>query len=80
MWVTYLLFLYGFIPVVWPSQMNALLYWSNTVQLWSLPLLMVGQNVLGREARAQAIETHDAVIDELALLQGLVRELHKEEK
>jgi hypothetical protein len=72
MWMTYAFCLYGFIPVIWPSAMNTLLYWSNTVQLWSLPLLMVGQNVLGRAAERRAIETHDAVMEEL----GLLRDAH----
>lgn len=75
MWVTYLCFLYGFVPVLWPSEMNTLLYWSNTIQLWSLPLLMVGQNVLGRAAERRAVETHDAVMEELGLLRDAHREL-----
>ena len=83
MWMTYGFFLYGFIPVLFPSQMNHLLYWSNTVQLWSLPLLMVGQNVLGRTSDRQAKETHDTVMVELKLLNDnhsemaqLITELH----
>jgi hypothetical protein len=73
MWVTYALFLYGFIPVVLPNEMNSLLYWSNTIQLWSLPLIMVGQNVMGRASVRQAAETHDAVMESL----GLMREEHE---
>lgn len=68
MWTTYAFFAYGFLPVLLPGAMTALLYWSNTVQLWSLPLLMVGQAVLGRAAERQAKETHDAVIEELSLI------------
>jgi hypothetical protein len=74
MWTTYALFAYGFLPVLLPGAMAALLYWSNTVQLWSLPLLMVGQAVLGRAAERQARETHDAVMEEL----GLLRQAHGE--
>lgn len=70
MWTTYGMFLYGFLPVLIPSAMATLLYWSNTVQLWSLPLLMVGQAVLGRSAERQSRETHDAVIEELSLLRA----------
>jgi hypothetical protein len=70
MWTTYAFFAYGFLPILFPSAMNTLLYWSNTVQLWSLPLLMVGTAVLGRAAVAQAAETHDAVIEELQLLRA----------
>lgn len=56
MWATYLFFLYGFLPIFWPREMVPLLYWSNTVQLWSLPLLMVGQNVLGRAGERRDAE------------------------
>lgn len=88
--MTYAFFLYGFIPVVMPSSMTTALYISNTIQLWSLPLLMVGSNVLGRAAERRALETHDSVkeskatlLEEIALvredhaaLAGLVSELH----
>ena len=69
MWITYLFFLYGFLPVIFPANMDKFLYWSNTVQLWSLPLLMVGQNVLSRASEKRAQETHDCVMQELALVQ-----------
>ncbi|WP_051966890.1 hypothetical protein [Kitasatospora mediocidica] len=68
----YLLTLYGLLPLALPSAQTTLLYWSNCVQLIALPLLMVGQNVLGRAAEQRANETHDAVLDELALLRALV--------
>jgi hypothetical protein len=68
MWVTYIFFLYGFAPFLWPEAEGHLLYWSNTIQLWSLPLLMVGQNLLGRDAERRARETHDAVMEELRLM------------
>lgn len=48
MWTTYVFFLYGFLPLLFPGNMVAIMYWSSTVQLWALPLIMVGQNVLGR--------------------------------
>jgi len=71
MWMTYLFFFYGFIPVLFPKDMNTFLYWSNTVQLWSLPLIMVGQNVLDRVREKREQETHDAVMTELADLKRL---------
>lgn len=48
-WTAYLFFFYGFLPLFFPQQQIALLYWSNTVQLWSLPLIMVGTNLLNRK-------------------------------
>ena len=53
-WTAYLFFFYGFLPFLFPSQQIPLLYWSNTVQLWSLPLLMVGTNLLNRKYEIQA--------------------------
>ncbi|MDH6141168.1 membrane protein implicated in regulation of membrane protease activity [Kitasatospora sp. GP30] len=73
---TYLFFAYGFLPVLVPAWMATLLYWSNTVQLWSLPLLMVGQAVLGRAAERRSSETHDTVMEELGLIRELVNSQH----
>ena len=80
MGMTYLFFSYGFIPVIFPAAMTALLYWSNTVQLWSLPLIAVGTSVLGRAAVQQARETHDAVMEVLRMIRealALLREEHQ---
>ena len=35
MGMAYLFFFYGFLPLFFPNQEIHLLYWSNTVQLWS---------------------------------------------
>lgn len=72
MYTTYALFLYGFLPLLFPGLMVTLLYWSNTVQLWSLPLLMVGTAVTGRSVTRQAKETHDMVKKELALMKEML--------
>lgn len=68
MWAFYLLTVYGLLPLLFSGAINQLLYWSNCVQLVALPLLMVGQNILGRDAELRARETHDAVMEELNLL------------
>ncbi|MET8627923.1 hypothetical protein ABZW30_29990 [Kitasatospora sp. NPDC004669] len=68
MWACYALIVFSLLPLILPDQQAQLLYWSNCVQLVALPLLMVGQQVLGRAAERRANETHDAVIEELALL------------
>ncbi|MFB7905240.1 hypothetical protein ACFC1T_02260 [Kitasatospora sp. NPDC056076] len=68
MWACYALVAFSLLPLVFPDQQAQLLYWSNCVQLVALPLLMVGQQVLGRAAERRATETHDAVLEELALL------------
>jgi hypothetical protein len=51
---------------------------SNTVQLWGLPLLMVGQNVLARTAVRQAQETHDAVLEDRDLIREELQLLRAE--
>jgi hypothetical protein len=74
MWAFYVFLLYGVLPIVDPAHAFQYLNWSNWAQLWSLPLLMVGQSVLGRAAERRAAETHDAVMEEL----GLLRDAHAE--
>ena len=76
MWMTYLFFVYGFMPILIPKDMTTLLYWSNTVQLWSLPLLMVGQNVMGRSSEKRAQQDHETIMAEFREL----REMHAEQK
>ena len=71
MWVFYLFFLFAFVPILWPSSYDRALYWSNTVQLWALPLIMVGQHLLGRDSERRAQETHDAVMEEIKLLKQI---------
>lgn len=72
MWMFYAFFIYGLLPLIPQLQpyQNMLMYWSTWVQLWALPLLMVGQNVLERSAEKREQETHDAVMEEL----GIVKE------
>jgi hypothetical protein len=43
----YLFAVYGALGAVFTAEQVTLLYWSNWVQLWSLPLLAVGSAVLG---------------------------------
>ena len=75
MWAFYVLFVYGLLPTIFPGEMDRLLYWSNVIQLVALPLIMVGQNIQGRAAEQRAIETHDAVMEELALVREESAEL-----
>lgn len=61
MYVTYVFFCYGFLPLLFPGQEVNLLYWSNTVQLWALPALMVGQNLLNRTNERQNHRQYEMV-------------------
>ncbi|MFI8459018.1 hypothetical protein [Kitasatospora sp. NPDC085464] len=77
MWAAYALTMYGLLPLLLPAAQDRLLYWSNVIQLVALPLLMVGQTVLGRASERQAGETHDAVMEELSLLRQAHDELRQ---
>lgn len=52
MWICYAFMVYGLLPAfaLFHRHQEAFLYWSNWVQLWSLPLILVGTNILGRDA------------------------------
>ena len=65
MWVTYLFILYGLLPIWLTDKREVILYWSNFIQLFALPLLLVGTHLLGRTSEARSLETHDAVMAEL---------------
>ena len=63
----YLFVLYGALGAVIVKYQATLLYWSNWVQLWSLPLLMVGGIVLGMAHDKMSQQQFD---DTEALLHG----------
>ena len=78
MWMFYAFFIYGLLPLI-PALKpyeNAFFYWSGWVQLWALPLIMVGQIVLGRVAERRDQETHDAVMSALGEIHTISAELH----
>ena len=61
MWICYAFMVYGLLPAfaLFHAHQEAFLYWSNWVQLWSLPLILVGTNILGREAEERSRLDHD---------------------
>ena len=67
----YLCIAYSLIAALHPAWMDTMLYWSNAVQLAALPLLMVGSNLLGRDAERRAQEQY-------RMTQELVAGLHEE--
>jgi hypothetical protein len=85
MWMFYVFFIYGLLPLIPAlSQYQAtLMYWSTWVQLWALPLIMVGQQVISRETEVRDRETHDATMaelqsakDEVRMLKAILKEQH----
>jgi hypothetical protein len=80
MWTCYVFIIYGALGALFPQggrTQETLLYWSNWVQLWSLPLLMVGAVVISRTAdkRAQQQFTDvEAILHEQARMLELQRQ------
>jgi hypothetical protein len=61
MWICYAFMVYGFLPAfaIFRPHQDVFLYWSNWVQLWSLPLILVGTNILGRDAEERSKRDHE---------------------
>ena len=73
MWTFYAFVVYGALGAIFVAQQATLLYWSNWIQLWSLPLLMVGGLVLGKATDKRAQETYEdasAVLHEAQEIQA----------
>ena len=75
MWCAYAFVLLCIAPALFPAQQNNILYLSNCFQLIFLPLLMVGQNLMGRAAELRAQEDHDAIMAEFVIVKDLHAEL-----
>ena len=60
-WICYAFMIYGMLPAfaIFHPYQESFLYWSNWVQLWSLPLILVGTNILGRNAERRSQLDHD---------------------
>ena len=61
MWLCYVFAVLGVLPLlaIFRPHQDEFLYWSNWVQLWALPLILVGTNILGRDAERRAAEDHE---------------------
>jgi hypothetical protein len=61
MWICYVFMVYGLLPAfaIFHPYQASFLYWSNWIQLWSLPLILVGTNILGREAEKRSKLDHE---------------------
>jgi hypothetical protein len=92
MWTAYGFLIFGLLPAL-PAlhrYQDNFLYWSNCCQLLSLPLIMVGGNVLGRAAEQRSKADHQMLLDAvesltklhegraegMAVLTDLVQEMH----
>lgn len=57
----YLFVVYGALGAVFTAHQATLLYWSNWVQLWSLPLIAVGSGVIAIAANKMMKQQFDDV-------------------
>ena len=80
MWTFYACVVIGLIPVVIPTTESSLLYWSNFIQLIFLPVIMVGQDILGQGAKRQALEDHKRIKLILDDFNQAIEKHHKELK
>ncbi len=59
MWAFYCFAFLGLVPLVDPAHETTYLYWSNVIQLVSLPMLMVGTARVGARTRQPTNEAPD---------------------
>jgi hypothetical protein len=59
--MTYLFIFLGLLPLLFPDEQSNLLYVSNVIQLFSLPLLAVGQNLASKAADRRSLKTYEMV-------------------
>ena len=71
MWCTYSFVVLCLAPLLLPSQQNNLLYISNCFQLIFLPILLTGQNLLGRNGEQRAATDHAAIMEELSAIRSI---------
>jgi len=78
MWMFYAFFVYGLLPLI-PALKpyeGAFFYWSGWVQLWALPLIMVGNIVLNRASEERAQQDHETIMAEFKE----IKQMHKEQR
>jgi hypothetical protein len=77
MWLCYGFMIYGLLPLfaVFRPHEAAFLYWSNWIQLWALPLILVGTNILGRSAEQRAQIDHEKLAEAYAEQQQVYTEV-----
>jgi uncharacterized membrane protein len=75
-WCFYTFFVLCLLPMMFPAYQGDILYVSNCFQLVLLPIIMVGQNLLGAKSEARAEQDHQMIMGEFAE----IKEMHAELK
>ena len=77
MWCVYVFAILSLTPLLYADSITFVQYVSGSIiQLISLPLIMVGQELLGRTAEARAIKDHHTIQKSFAEL----KQMHEENK
>jgi len=76
MWCAYAFVALSAAPLGWASQKDNILYVSNCFQLIFLPLIMVGQTVLGKTSERRAKQDHEALMRVVNELRDMHTDLH----
>ena len=61
---------------MFPQWQNQILYISNCLQLTFLPLILVGQSLLGKNAETRAAQDHDTIMTEMSEIKAMHQDLH----
>ena len=67
MWCVYAFLIWSLIPLVWHGAEAVVFYVSGgVIQLVALPMIMVGQSLLGKKAERRAEQDHQMIMQSLA--------------
>jgi len=77
MWCVYLFAGMVMIPLFAPSTTTVIQFISSAfLQLVFLPLILVGQDLLGQKSEARAQQDHDTIMAEMAEIRAIHQDLH----
>jgi hypothetical protein len=77
MWCVYGFIIFAILPLIFPSTNTVIQYISSAfLQLVLLPMIMVGNSIMGEKAEKRAEEDHDMIMSELQE----IKEIHEDLK
>ena len=81
MWCVYTFIILTIIPLFFPSTNRIIQYISSAfLQLIFLPLIMVGQSIIGEKEEKRNLQDHKMIMEELKEIKGIKRELEEIKK
>ncbi len=74
----YLFAIFALLPIFFPQTTNLVQFVSSAfLQLILLPLIMVGQDLIGRNAELRAESDHLMLIEELEHIKAIHKDMHE---